>query len=558
MRRRYSVTSISPNSSPSQRSPPHKKLKTNFQPSFSITPPQFDTEDQAVFDGLYENVARSWAQHYQTILNTSFRRDTWGSDFRTLGMSNEIIYMMRERLDALEKEYSEPVVWTMFGMESTGNMALMVLKIEVYHYSIAKLRLNRTSEDADDYDDDDESLPRPETPSPPGNQATTMMALDSFQSQASRDIGNDGASHRENGGKNTGEDGSANGNDSQNTQESSDEEQEGSKIVERTPTRMDSDDPFIQHRRPQIQRREDVVVEILHPRTGTSVTTHSPEPPPSTDSPEYLPRSTFIDIPAQDSIELFHGCAVMDPNIDNLFASLDSFLTNGPIIMPNTSPVSKYSCLSRQPAVYYSTSVIYGRLWPKLKKGFAHYRRIREVGTEYTLVAVSKVSGDVFNGSMARVTCGRIPQHDVLLAKNASSSTFSSLMFEQFANHNLSPKAGNERKPIHKDNPSTASADIITSPLPSFEQEHLLVGDIGKPLDQVIPVKSITIVAGCTGKGATCLGSGIYSYVIYGFGEGALGYGTEEKDWGTAFTVAPFVLDEKSPPVPQEEQIHAS
>ena len=552
------MTSISPNSSPSQRSPPHKKLKTNFQPSFSITPPQFDTEDQAVFDGLYENVARSWAQHYQTILNTSFRRDTWESDFRTLGMSNEIIYMMRERLDELEREYSELVVWTMFGMESTGSMALMVLKIEVYHYSTSKLCLNRTSEDADDYDDDDESLPRAETLSPPSNQATTMMALDSFQSQASRDIGNDGASHRENGGKNTEEDGSANESESQNTRESSDKEQEGlGNSGEEDTDKDDSDDAALDTEELESKIRKYLVDTDLHAKQ-TGVTIYFAGNPPLTDSPEYLPQSTFIDIPAQDSIELFHGCAVMDPNIDNLFASLDSFLTNGPIIMPNTSPVPKYSYLSRQPAVYYSTSVIYGRLWPKLKKGFADYRRIREVGTEYTLVAVSKVSGDVFNGSMARVTCGRIPQHDVLLAKNASSSTFCSLMFEQFANHNLSPKAGNERKPIHKDNPSTASADIITSPLPSFEQEHLLVGDIGKALDQVIPVKSITIVAGCTGKGATCLGSGIYSYVIYGFGEGALGYGTQEKDWGTAFTVAPFVLDEKSPPVPQEEQIHAS
>lgn len=51
-------------------------------------------------------------------------------------MSNEIIDMMRERLYELEREYSEPVVWTMFGMESTGSMALMVLNVEVYHYSL--------------------------------------------------------------------------------------------------------------------------------------------------------------------------------------------------------------------------------------------------------------------------------------------------------------------------------------------------------------------------------------------------------------------------------------
>jgi hypothetical protein len=125
-------------------------------------------------------------------------------------------------------------------------------------------------------------------------------------------------------------------------------------------------------------------------------------------------------------------------------------------------------------------------------------------------------------------------------------------MFEQFANRNLSPKPGSQRKLIHKRDPPTASADIITSPLPSFEQEHSLDIEIGKALDPITPVKNVTIVAGCTGKGATCLSSGISSYVIYGFGEGSLGYGTQEADWGTAFTVSPSVPDERGPPVTQE------
>jgi hypothetical protein len=130
MRRRYSVTSISPNSSPSQWSPPHKKIQTHFQPSFSITPPELETQDQAVFDGLYENVAQSWAQHYQKVLHSPFRRNTWKSDFQTLGISIEIIDMIRRCLDVLEREYSESVIWTIFGMESTGSMALMVLTLE--------------------------------------------------------------------------------------------------------------------------------------------------------------------------------------------------------------------------------------------------------------------------------------------------------------------------------------------------------------------------------------------------------------------------------------------
>jgi hypothetical protein len=140
-----------------------------------------------------------------------------------------------------------------------------------------------------------------------------------------------------------------------------------------------------------------------------------------------------------------------------------SFLTNGPIIMPSTSPVPKFSCLSRQPAVYYSPSVVYGRLWPKFKKTFANYRRITKLGTEYTLIAVSKVSGDTFNGN-GGVMCARLPQTDTTLAKNASPLRLRSLPFEQFANRTTSYKPGSDRKAIHKTDPSTASADIVTSP----------------------------------------------------------------------------------------------
>jgi hypothetical protein len=133
MKRRYSVTSISPNSPPSQQSPSHEKIQTHFQHSFSINPPELETEDQAIFDGLSENVARSWAQHYRKVLDSPFRRNTCQSEFQTLGTSIEIIDMIGRCLDMLEKQYSESVIWTIFGTESTGSMALMVLRVAVYH-----------------------------------------------------------------------------------------------------------------------------------------------------------------------------------------------------------------------------------------------------------------------------------------------------------------------------------------------------------------------------------------------------------------------------------------
>jgi hypothetical protein len=53
------------------------------------------------------------------------------------------------------------------------------------------------------------------------------------------------------------------------------------------------------------------------------------------------------------------------------------------------------------------------------------------------------------------------------------------------------------------------------------------------------PHQDVTIEAGCTGRGALSLGAGVYNYIVYGFGEEPIGYGTTEKDCGTAFTLAP-------------------
>jgi hypothetical protein len=75
----------------------------------------------------------------------------------------------------------------------------------------------------------------------------------------------------------------------------------------------------------------------------------------------------------------------------------------------------------------------------------------------------------------------------------------------------------------------------------------LLGCPIGTALDELTPIKDVTIVAGCTGRGALSLGAGVYNYIVYGFGEGSIGYGTTEEDWGSAFTVATSVPEERDP-----------
>ena len=454
--------------------------------------------------------------------------------------------MIQIRLDELELEYTPSLVWKLFGMESTGNLASMVLEIEVYEFSYAKMRLKGNVTDEGDEDDTDEE--RDVTPCPTGSQSHIIMAKESSTSNEMGDIGNSEEMNEDQDKNNGGEDansfqgdggsGAQGGEDDLGDSDDGESEDGNDESSSEKAGTTDSDRKF----------RKFIVDTDRHAKQR-GITIHFLGNPPLTSVPEFLPPLAAIDNPAQANIQLFHGCPVMETTSDNLNTILDSFLTNGPIIFTNISRIAKPSYLSRKPAVYYSTSVAYGRLWPKLKEGFSTYRRIRKLGTEFTLIAVSKVCGDVFNGNITDIMCARIPQSHRDLAKTASSSDLCPLMFEQFANRNMSFKPGTDRKPITKDDPSSAHADIITSPLPVFEQTHLLSCYVGQALNEVTSVDNVTIVAGCTGKGQLALGSGVYAYIVYGFGEGKLGFGTNECDWGTAFVSAPPIVDALDPPV---------
>jgi len=61
---------------------------------------------------------------------------------------------------------------------------------------------------------------------------------------------------------------------------------------------------------------------------------------------------------------------------------------------------------------------------------------------------------------------------------------------------------------------------------------------MGQWLDQLTSGPTITIVSGRTARGARALSSGVSKCFVYGFGEGIVGMGATEDDWGTAFTVA--------------------
>jgi hypothetical protein len=168
---------------------------------------------------------------------------------------------------------------------------------------------------------------------------------------------------------------------------------------------------------------------------------------------------------------------------------------------------------------------------------------VRQLGDKYSVVAMSQVPGTVFNGNTPSIMCARIPQNNPQLAKQASSTNFHRLMLVQFANRNTAERRSDRRKPIHKNNPNTAHADIITSPLPIFEQRNLLTCLVGQTINEMTPVENVTMVAGCTDHGAEHIASGVGCYLVHGFGEGVLGAGAGEDDWGSAFTVNPPKTD---------------
>src|SRR5277367_3300657 len=120
--RRYSVTSISPNSSPSSQSPPRKRLQSEFKPTFEIQPKDWHGSEDLIFGGLVDSVRRFWLQSCLHILHAPFLHDTWSSKFIDLGFSLHIISLLQKALDQLEERYSSTVVWNILQVESVGNV----------------------------------------------------------------------------------------------------------------------------------------------------------------------------------------------------------------------------------------------------------------------------------------------------------------------------------------------------------------------------------------------------------------------------------------------------
>ena len=527
LRRRDSVTSISPNSSPSHRSPPRKRLQSEFKPSFDITPENWHQSDDLVFDGLVDSIYRCWLQNCRHLLYVPFRRDTWSSNFFDLGFGINIITLLKKTLDQLEERYSSVVVWDVLQVETVANIATMILNVEVMHYSDKSMEYRKTKEeDEDETDTTESSDEREDTPCPirPPIMSTNFNTGEGGGGDvgAGESMEEEVECGEENGadGGNRGDEGDRMGGSGDDTEKS--KEQDGSRNRKSDDDKT-ADTAILDYIRKTDRRAKDL-----------GITIHFLGNPGITNDPSFLPSFDVLAEPAPEIVFLFHGSSLTALPSD-LFSTLDSFLVNGPIIMRAPSAIAKSSYLSTQPAIYYSTSLTYARLWPVLKLGLSRYRHIDPIPEEVSLIAISRVSGAVLNGGTPSIKSARISQNDSHLAAKASSSSYSPLVFEQFANRNMSENATFERKPIHKDDTSTTDADIIISPLPRFEQVDSSECEIGNAISLMTPVEMVTMVAGCTAMGARSLGAGVKEYIIYGFGMGRLGVGADESDWGTAF-----------------------
>jgi hypothetical protein len=409
-----------------------------------------------------------------------FCRQSWSKDFETLGISSDVIEIFHVRLLEFEALYSASIVWGILSSERIRTIAGWVLKTETAEYSIEWLRNDAESEERDQRENE------------PGAEK-----------------------------------------DENQEKEDAEEEKEDDGLSE----------DFEEELWDSTWERISFLKNVHGRAAAAGITVWFLGAPPMTQNPIFVPPFTSVEDPAQDKFALYHGCAVQ-PTTYDLDSRLSSFLRTGPIIwLPENQSESTASYLSTRPACYYSTSLTYARLWPKLKDGLQSYRRERQLGDEYSVVAMSQIPGTVFNGNTPSITCARIPQNNPQLAKEPSSTNFHRLMLVQFANRNTAERRSDRRKPIHKNNPNSAHADIITSPLPIFEQHDLSSCLVGQTIHQMTPVEHVTMVAGCTDRGAEHIASGVVCYLVYGFGEGMLGAGAEEDDWGSAFTVNPPKTD---------------
>jgi hypothetical protein len=92
----------------------------------------------------------------------------------------------------------------------------------------------------------------------------------------------------------------------------------------------------------------------------------------------------------------------------------------------------------------------------------------------------------------------------------------------------------NYRTAVPGNDESSRFSDFIMSPLRDFDRGNLLSTRVEHVINQGTPIQDITIVGACTMEGWKYLATKMSTIIIYGFGEGSMGYGKSEQSFGTA------------------------
>ena len=298
--------------------------------------------------------------------------------------------MISTRLSVLEEFFSEVVVWTIFSTETVGTVAQWTLKTEVAEYSYKRLRYTHQTGESSKTDDSHASTPCP-SPTRGGDvdSSDTVGHFDGNPNDEdlSMEMGGVGVGVGEGGG----EDGSGHG---QGVEDGLGEDELGRGSGNRDEDGHgfgdgfggdgfedgdeDEDDGGLGVANDSGSHLEGMRLSYLEDldtaAKDAGVTIFFLGNPAITLNPSFTPPFSSIPDPAPDRYTIYHGCAVHQ-NIDDLASRLSSFVQLRPIIMFPTNPAeSKHSYLSTRPAVYYSSSITYARLWPVLKDGLTSYR----------------------------------------------------------------------------------------------------------------------------------------------------------------------------------------
>lgn len=504
MRRRHSVTSISPDPSPTSQPPPLKKvarqnindsLQSNRllrklsnidKPTFLIEPDNFFWQGE-LWDELFDAIMRKWRSSQEETMNNAFSLENWTDDLISLGFGSEILEGVAKVFKYSEERFGKDIVEMILSYESVGEIAELVLWGEVNYFSNEVTRTRTTTTTNDNSEDTSQSS---EAPTSISNSPDSLSLGHSHTSSML----------------------------SKNSQTPPDDDD-------------DDDDP------------------TKHPKSAQQ----QPTPSASTLYPQWLHdlhnlaaekgiEIVFSNTDITDSATILPPCVLWDENITGTTASvyhgteiindaleeiLSSFLNYG----VETTRVTQrgYYCVTA--ATYFTNCPAYCRVWPVMKSHLHDWRSLSHLPVPNVLIIVSEPTLADVLGTSGRFSTAIIPQNDTELARHVPPSSSSSLTCKQYVNATRDIK--NKSRIAHRRIPSIETSDFIVAPLPTHTIDSMQRAPVGQTLHSITPIQSLSILTCATNPAVDYMNEKITKIIVLGWGNGNLG-ATDQVEFGTA------------------------